>query len=69
MRSFTHRFLRLSQDTGIWAAKPETADKLVDAYLSSQNVYLAFSVNSSRAYQGYVRSPPSQDLPLSLPNS
>lgn len=47
--------IRISQREEVWATSPENTLKLLEAYLSSDNVILVFSVNASRKFYGYAR--------------
>lgn len=48
-----------------WATQEKNLALLTEAYHTSRNVLLFFSVNNSRAFQGYARmsSSPSTDIP------
>ncbi|KAI4205096.1 MAG: hypothetical protein LQ350_000723 [Teloschistes chrysophthalmus] len=49
----------------IWATQSKNLDVLTEAFNTCRNVILVFSVNNSRAFQGYARmqSLPSSDIP------
>ncbi|KAL8729409.1 MAG: hypothetical protein Q9181_005019 [Wetmoreana brouardii] len=49
----------------IWATQSKNLDTLTEAFNTCRNVILAFSVNNSRAFQGYARMQtlPSADIP------
>jgi hypothetical protein len=40
---------------GIWVTQLKNTGKIIDAFKTCENVMLVFSVNQSKAFQGYVR--------------
>ncbi len=55
MKSFCARDLKISMQKSIWATQQRNEAKLNEAYEGSDAVVLFFSVNESRAFQGYAR--------------
>ncbi len=50
----------------MWATTPRNTLRLVEAYLSSDNLILIFSVNESRNFYGYARMESLPDPALSV---
>ncbi|KAL1521217.1 hypothetical protein AB1Y20_022766 [Prymnesium parvum] len=55
MKSFSERDVKLSMQKGIWATQQRNEAKLNAAYEEADAVVLFFSVNESRAWQGYAK--------------
>eukprot|EP00908_Phaeocystis_cordata_P017380 Transcript_28702.p1 GENE.Transcript_28702~~Transcript_28702.p1 ORF type:complete len:225 (+),score=63.25 Transcript_28702:564-1238(+) len=55
MKSFSMRDVLISLKKGIWATQHRNEQKLNQAYSSCECVVLFFSVNESRAFQGYAK--------------
>ncbi|KAH8666861.1 YT521-B-like domain-containing protein [Xylariales sp. PMI_506] len=64
IRSFNMGNVKACHRDGTWATRPENAKVLTEAFEGSRNVILFFSVNQSRAFQGYARMAcvPSRDV-------
>lgn len=54
IKSVNYQNVQACKQEGIWATKAENGELLADAFMHTKNVILFFSVNGSRAYQGYV---------------
>jgi predicted RNA binding protein with dsRBD fold (UPF0201 family) len=57
-QNMLYRSLTRPKET--WVTQEKNLDILVDAFKTCRNVILAFSVNKSVAFQGYVSFHPSQ---------
>ena len=55
MKSFSMADLKTSMQNGVWATQGRNEAKLNQAFESSPCVVLLFSVNESRAFQGYAK--------------
>jgi len=55
MKSFSMRDLKISMQKGIWATQSRNESKLNTAFTDHEAVVLFFSVNESRAFQGYAK--------------
>ena len=55
MKSFCARDLKISMGRSLWATQPRNEERLNAAYAGAGAVVLFFSVNESRAFQGYAR--------------
>jgi hypothetical protein len=56
MKSYKYTNVYDCQDEGVWATQLLHDSTLKDAFTGTKNVILFFSVNGSRAFQGYVRN-------------
>jgi hypothetical protein len=63
IKSWNHDNVQISQRQGTWATQVQNEELLIDAFKSSRNVILCFSVNKSMAFQGYVSRCPLQPRP------
>ncbi|KAL8828463.1 MAG: hypothetical protein Q9170_006592 [Blastenia crenularia] len=65
VKSWNAENVEAAQRDCIWATQPKNLDVLTQAFNTCRNVILVFSVNQSRAFQGYARmqSLPSPDIP------
>ncbi|RKU49293.1 hypothetical protein DL546_009785 [Coniochaeta pulveracea] len=54
VKSFTHDNVKQCMEDGTWATHRQHEKLFSDAFLHCKNVILVFSVNQSRAFQGYV---------------
>lgn len=61
IKSWNVENVEIAQRDCTWATQKKNLDNLTEAYKTSRHVILFFSVNNSRAFQGYARmaSPPS----------
>ncbi|KAB5566676.1 YT521-B-like domain-containing protein [Coniochaeta sp. 2T2.1] len=57
--------VRMCMKDGIWTTQAHNAETLTTAYATCKNVILFFSINTSKAFQGYARmsTAPSPDTP------
>ena len=55
IKSFSARDLNISMQRSVWATQPRNEQRLNEAYNDAEAVVLFFSVNESRAFQGYAR--------------
>ncbi|RPA71426.1 YTH-domain-containing protein [Ascobolus immersus RN42] len=60
VKSFNHENVKVAQKDNIWATQEKNEELFREAFEMSRDVILIFSVNKSRAFQGYARmeSPP-----------
>ncbi|KAK3303393.1 YT521-B-like domain-containing protein [Chaetomium strumarium] len=65
LKSFTEENVRQCMDDGIWTTQVQNGGLFTKAYKDCRNVIFFFSVNKSKAFQGYARmaSAPSPDIP------
>lgn len=65
IKSWNQENVEAAQRDCIWATQSKNLNILTEAFNSCRNVILVFSVNGSRAFQGYARmqSLPSPDIP------
>ncbi|KAM7198874.1 YT521-B-like domain containing protein [Naviculisporaceae sp. PSN 640] len=65
IKSFNEDNVRKCMVDGVWATQSRNGHTLTRAFASCKNVILFFSINKSRAFQGYARmsTPPSPDTP------
>ncbi|KAG7286204.1 hypothetical protein NEMBOFW57_008510 [Staphylotrichum longicolle] len=65
VKSFNEENVRRCMEDGLWTTQVQNGEILAEAYATCQNVILFFSVNKSRAFQGYARmaTPPSPSNP------
>ncbi|TNV82731.1 hypothetical protein FGO68_gene3030 [Halteria grandinella] len=54
VKSFNYDSIELSIKNEVWSTSPGPTKKLTNAFKSSDNVILIFSVNESRAFQGFA---------------
>ncbi|PNP50228.1 hypothetical protein THARTR1_09059 [Trichoderma harzianum] len=56
----------MSQQDGLWITSARNGAIFASAFKHHKNVFLIFSVNKSKAFQGYARmtSPPSTTIPM-----
>ncbi|KAM0262294.1 hypothetical protein ACHAQJ_001763 [Trichoderma viride] len=55
IKSFNTMNVEMSQRDGLWITKAKNGPMLTFAFNQCKNVYLIFSVNKSKAFQGYAR--------------
>ncbi|KAK2762077.1 hypothetical protein FQN54_001084 [Arachnomyces sp. PD_36] len=55
VKSWTYENVEISQREGTWATQAKNVEKLSEAYEKCRHVILVFSVNNSKAFQGYAR--------------
>ncbi|KAK4241794.1 YT521-B-like domain-containing protein [Achaetomium macrosporum] len=65
VKSFTEENVRRCMEDGLWTTQVQNEAIFAEAFKKCKNVILFFSVNKSRAFQGYARmaSAPSPDTP------
>ncbi|KAL8667051.1 MAG: hypothetical protein Q9202_000973 [Teloschistes flavicans] len=65
IKSWNVENVEAAQRDSIWATQSKNLDILTEAFNTCRNVILVFSVNNSKAFQGYARmqSLPSSDIP------
>ncbi|KAL2020398.1 hypothetical protein VTK56DRAFT_8441 [Thermocarpiscus australiensis] len=65
MKSFNEENVLRCMEDGIWTTQVQNGEVLTAAFAKCKNVILFFSINKSRAFQGYARmvSAPSPDTP------
>ncbi|KAL9607876.1 MAG: hypothetical protein Q9167_007254 [Letrouitia subvulpina] len=65
IKSFTAQNVVAAQRDCIWATQPKNLEVFTEAFNGCRHVILIFSVNNSRAFQGYSKmlSLPSADIP------
>ncbi|KAL1880587.1 hypothetical protein VTK73DRAFT_5392 [Phialemonium thermophilum] len=65
VKSFNEDNVRRCFEDGIWTTQVQNGEILASAFASCKNVILFFSINKSRAFQGYARmaTAPSPDTP------
>jgi len=68
MKSFCARDLKISMQKGIWATQQRNEAKLNQAFETADAVILFFSVNESRAFQGYAKMVAPHPSPSPSPN-
>ncbi|KAK4249408.1 YT521-B-like domain-containing protein [Corynascus novoguineensis] len=66
LKSFNDENVRRCMEDNLWTTQIQNAEILAKAFAKCKNVILFFSVNKSKAFQGYARmtSAPSPDNPL-----
>ena len=64
VKSFDYDSIQISIEHGVWSTSAGPTKKLTNAFRSSDNVILIFSVNESRSFQGFaiMESEPNPDL-------
>ncbi|KAL2266183.1 hypothetical protein VTJ83DRAFT_5535 [Remersonia thermophila] len=65
VKSFNEVNVRRCMEDGLWTTQVQNEKILSDAFVQCKNVILFFSINKSKAFQGYARmtSAPSPDTP------
>ncbi|OIW24404.1 YTH-domain-containing protein [Coniochaeta ligniaria NRRL 30616] len=65
VKSFNEDNVRMCMDDGLWTTQLQNTETLTSAFAQCKNVILFFSINKSRAFQGYARmaTAPSPDTP------
>ncbi|KAM7224088.1 hypothetical protein V8F06_000561 [Rhypophila decipiens] len=65
IKSFNEENVRMAMADGVWATQSRNGTILARAFASCKNVILFFSINKSRAFQGFARmaTTPSPDTP------
>ncbi|KAK4147590.1 YT521-B-like domain-containing protein [Dichotomopilus funicola] len=65
VKSFNAENVKRCMKDGIWTTQLQNSQIFADAFAKCRNVILFFSVNKSRAFQGYARmiTPPSSSVP------
>ncbi|KAL6786259.1 YT521-B-like domain-containing protein [Trichoderma sp. SZMC 28012] len=66
-KSFNFKNVDMSQRDGLWITSARNGAIFANAFKHHKNVFLIFSVNKSKAFQGYARmtSPPTTTIPPS----
>ncbi|KAI1917639.1 hypothetical protein LOZ61_000258 [Ophidiomyces ophidiicola] len=67
IKCLTAAAVTTSQQDGTWSTQIKNVAKLTEAFTTSRNVILFFSVNQSKAFQGYARMetlPGDEELPI-----
>ena len=54
IKTFNFESIQFSLENGVWATSAGPTKKLTNAFKCSDNVILIFSVNESRAFQGFA---------------
>ena len=60
IRSHNYENVRIAQSEGLWCTQKKNESLLVNAFRGSRHVILIFSINMSKAFQGYAKM---QSLP------
>ncbi|KAK2732832.1 hypothetical protein FQN57_002474 [Myotisia sp. PD_48] len=55
IKSFEYHYVEASQRDGLWVVQSKNAGKITEAFNTSRHVIFFFSVNNSKAFQGYAR--------------
>ncbi|KAL7904400.1 YT521-B-like domain-containing protein [Trichoderma velutinum] len=65
VKSFNAKNVEMSQRDGLWTTTARNSATFANAFKYYKNVFLIFSVNKSKAFQGYARmtSPPTTTIP------
>ncbi|TFA97616.1 Zinc finger CCCH domain-containing protein 45 [Trichoderma ghanense] len=65
VKSFNVSNVEMSQRDGLWITKAKNGSLFASAFKQHKNVYLIFSINKSKAFQGYARmtSAPDGNIP------
>lgn len=63
IKSWNHDNVEEAMQNGVWATQEKNTDIFVDAFKTCRHVILIFSVNNSKAFQGFV-SRPNQFTPV-----
>ncbi|KAL7815460.1 YT521-B-like domain-containing protein [Trichoderma aethiopicum] len=65
VKSFNVSNVEMSQRDGLWITKAKNGSLFASAFAQHKNVYLIFSINKSKAFQGYARmtSAPDGNIP------
>ncbi|KAL6808298.1 YT521-B-like domain-containing protein [Trichoderma sp. SZMC 28015] len=65
IKSFNFKNVDMSQRDGLWITSARNGAIFANAFKHHKNVFLIFSVNKSKAFQGYARmtSPPTTTIP------
>ncbi|KAK3350051.1 YT521-B-like domain-containing protein [Lasiosphaeria hispida] len=65
VKSFNEQNVSACMDDGVWVTQAQNGQVLASAFAECKNVILFFSINKSRAFQGYARmaSAPSPETP------
>ncbi|KAK0640992.1 YT521-B-like domain-containing protein, partial [Cercophora newfieldiana] len=65
VKSFNEQNVERCMEDGVWATQSHNVQTLTKAFASCKNVIFFFSVNRSKAFQGYARmvTAPSPDIP------
>ncbi|KAL6808781.1 YT521-B-like domain-containing protein [Trichoderma camerunense] len=65
VKSFNFKNVDMSQRDGLWITSARNGAIFANAFKHHKNVFLIFSVNKSKAFQGYARmtSPPTTTIP------
>ncbi|PNP37307.1 hypothetical protein TGAMA5MH_10789 [Trichoderma gamsii] len=62
VKSFNSMNVEMAQRDGLWITKAENGPMLSFAFKQCKTVYLIFSINKSKAFQGYARMTTAPDL-------
>ncbi len=54
VKSYCDLNVRQCMEDGLWATQSQNGEILMSAFAQCRNVILVFSINKSRAFQGYV---------------
>ncbi|KAK1249032.1 hypothetical protein MKX07_002548 [Trichoderma sp. CBMAI-0711] len=65
VKSFNESNVEMSQRDGLWITKAKNGSLFASAFNQRQNVYLLFSINKSKAFQGYARMTSAPDANIS----
>ncbi|KAH6842962.1 YT521-B-like domain-containing protein [Chaetomium sp. MPI-CAGE-AT-0009] len=65
VKSFNQENVRICMEENLWTTQLQNGEILAEAFAKCKNVILFFSINGSKAFQGYARmaSAPSPDTP------
>ncbi|KAJ9151118.1 hypothetical protein NKR23_g3211 [Pleurostoma richardsiae] len=65
VKSFNRENVMACMEDGLWTTQVQNGETLTSAFATCKNVILFFSINQSRAFQGYARmaTAPSPDTP------
>lgn len=69
MKSFNEENVLKSMADGVWTTQVQNGSIFQEAFETCKNVILVFSINKSRAFQGYVSASPLLGLPPSTPST
>ncbi|KAK4103247.1 hypothetical protein N658DRAFT_390721, partial [Parathielavia hyrcaniae] len=65
VKSFNEENVLRCMEDGLWTTQVQNGEILTEAFTKCKNVILFFSINKSRAFQGFARmsTAPSPDIP------
>ncbi|KAL7807237.1 YT521-B-like domain-containing protein [Trichoderma gracile] len=64
VKSFNVSNVEMSQRDGLWITKAKNGSLFASAFKQHKNVYLIFSINKSKAFQGYARMTSAPDAAI-----